>query len=174
MGQAVSAFHLERLLQSPDRRVRLTQARLLTSDLVQKQDVILTGSPHLHPWTSESLPEMNFLFTSGGFRNVKPLPGESAAYMSSDETGYGVISMLTWPAGSRLFLLAGYQRSGSAAAGEFFANPEKMRPLYEKIKAAGGKGPASWEALLKIRIKDSIPVSASVEALRVRSGGSGQ
>jgi hypothetical protein len=177
MGESVAAFHLGRLLQPLHIPVRLTQGRFLTWDQVQKQNLILVGAPQINDWTYRNPGVSNFNVTAHSVTNAKPLPGEQAEYLLRLEPGaepgtaitdYGVINMLISPHGYNMLLLAGGSSAGTAGVGEFFTNPAKMRVVYERIRAAtpGKAFPASWEALIKIDVRDGLPVDCSALAVR--------
>ena len=145
MGEAVAAFNVGRLMQTLQRPVRLTQGRFLNWDHVQKGDLILLGGPKINDWTYHNLFKSNFNFEDRGIENVKPLPSEQKQYMphpgpGSSVTDYGVIRMATSPYGFNMLLMAGCSSAGSAGVGEFFSNPEKMKSVYNRIRAtAPGK-----------------------------------
>lgn len=167
MGEAITAYHLGRLMQSLGRQVRLTQGRFLNWDRVQKQDVVVLGSPNLNEWTAKYYPPASFEVVKGGVRNSKPLPGEQALYESSPDVDYAVASMLTTQSGAKMLVFAGFTSAGTAAVGEFFADPANMKPVYRKVRAAG-PGPLDWELLLRVNVKDAIPIDTSVVSVRAR------
>ena len=180
MGEALAAFHMGRLLQLIHRPVRLMQGRFLTWDQVQKQNLVLLGSPLINDWTYRNAGVSNFNLAKDGIRNVKPLPGEQPAYLPRRESGaepgaaitdYGVIKMLTSPYGYNMLLLAGTTSAGTAGVGEFFTNPAKIRAAYERIRAAvpGKAFPPSWEILVKVDVRDGLPVDCSAVAFRPSS-----
>jgi hypothetical protein len=181
MGEATTAYHLGRLMQFLRRPVRLSQGRFLNWDQVQKQDLIVLGGPQINDWTDQNLGKSNFNFEKGPIENVNRLPGEQKEYWVHAEpsdkpgtglTAYGVIKMLSAPAPSHILLLAGQTSATTAGVGEFFTAPEKMRPVYERIRAAtpDKRVPLNWEVLVKISIRDGLPVETSVEALRPAPG----
>ena len=81
---------------------------------------------------------------------------------------YGAIRMLTSPYGFSTLVIAGIGSAGTAGAGQFFSTPEKMKPVYDRIRAAvpGGTFPANWEVLLRIVIRDELPIQTTAIALR--------
>jgi hypothetical protein len=177
IGEAVAAFHLGRLMQLLDRRVRMTQGRFLSWDHVQKQDLILVGGPQSNDWTYQNDAKSNFSFGFLCVENLKPLPGEQARYemqrgrdarLGGTMTDYAVIKMLTSPYGFKTLLLAGMSSAGTAGAGQFLAAPEKMRSVYDRVRmaAAGKPFPSNWEVLIKVAVRDSLPVETSAIAFR--------
>ncbi len=181
MGEAVAAIQVDRLMRSLHRPLRVSQGRFLNWEHVPKQDLILLGAPQINDWTYHNVFASNFNPEFRRIENVKPLPGEQKQYRihleptsnsGKDLTDYGVIKMLTSPYGFRMLLVFGMNSAGTAGAGEFFANPEKMKPVYDRIRAAiaGRSFPQSWEVLLKIDVRDCVPVNTSAIAVRPAQG----
>ena len=173
MGEAVAAFNVGRLMQTLQRPVRLTQGRFLNWDHVQKGDLILLGGPKINDWTYHNIFKSNFNFEDRGIENVKPLSGEQKQYMphagpGSSVTDYGVIQMATSPYGFNMLLMAGCSSAGSAGVGEFFSNSEKMKSVYNRIRAvAPSKAfPTNWEVLVQVNVRDALPVETVAIALR--------
>jgi len=172
MGEAVTAYYVGRLMQSLQRPVRLTQGRFLSWDHVQKGDLILLGGPQINDWTYQNIVKSNFNFSGDGIENVKPLPGEQKQYLPhanpGDVTDYGVIRMAASPYGFNMLLMAGCSSAGTAGVGEFFSSPEKMRAVHSRIRAAapGQPFPANWEVLIRVNVRDALPVETSAIALR--------
>ncbi|HLN04339.1 MAG TPA: hypothetical protein VK335_33940 [Bryobacteraceae bacterium] len=172
MGEAVTAFYIGRLMQSLQRPVRLTQGRFLSWDHVQKGDLILLGGPQINDWTYQNIVKANFNFDENGVENLKPLPGEQQAYVPHANPGavtdYGVIRMAASPYGFNMLLMAGCSSAGTAGVGEFFSNPEKMKFVYNRMRAAapGKPFPANWEILVQVNVRDALPVESSAIALR--------
>ena len=167
IGEAIAAFHLGRLMNLLGRRVRLTQGRFLNWDHIAKQDLILLGGPHSNDWSYESDTQSNFSIASNSIVNAKPLRGEQAIYSSDQSTDYALIQKLTTPYQFQVLLLAGISNAGTAAAGEFVSDPEKMKVVHKELRvAAGKKFPTSWEILLKVAVRDGLPLDASVVSLR--------
>lgn len=177
MGEAVAAFHVGRLMQFLQRPVRLTQGRFLSWDHVQKGDLILLGGPQINDWTYQNVASPNFNFDADGIVNVKPLANEQKTYSPHAEPGskpnaaltdYGVIEMVSSMHGFKMLLLAGCTSAGTAGVGEFFASPEKMRAVYNRIRAAtpGKAFPSNWEVLVQVNVRDALAVDSSAIALR--------
>ncbi len=70
--------------------------------------------------------------------------------------------------GSRVLRLAGRAVSGTHGAGDFFVNPEKMKPVYERLRATNPKGafPSNWEVLIRVDVRENIPVETSLVTYR--------
>lgn len=174
IGEAACAYNLGRSMQSMNRSVRLTEGRFLNWDAAKQQHLIVLGSPAINNWTHENVSTPNFIFVERGIRNVAPRSGEEKEYWTKEDPAirvsvdYGVISMSTSASGSRVLTLAGRAVSGTHGAGDFFVNPEKMKPVYERLKATNPKGafPSNWEVLIRVDVRENIPVDASFVTCR--------
>jgi hypothetical protein len=73
------------------------------------------------------------------------------------------------PSGSRMLVLAGLTSTGTAGVGDFFVDPNQMKPVFDKLKAASPKGsiPANWQVLVRITARDDVPLNVSLVTLRV-------
>ncbi len=177
MGEAVAAFHVGRLMQYLRRPVGLTQGRFLSWDRVQKQNLILLGAPQVNDWTFQNIAKANFNNDLHGIQNAAPLPGEEKVYVTRKDprsaggtalTDHAVIQMLSLPNGVNILLLAGTTSVATAGAGEFFASPDKMKPAYDRLRgaSAGGGFPSKWEVLIKMNVRDGLPLETSAVAFR--------
>ena len=166
IGEAVAAFHVGRLMDLLGRRVHLTQGRFLNWDHVDKQDLILLGGPHSNDWTYEKDAKSNFGIVGNFVVNAKPLPGEQARYAQDSNVDYALIQKLTTPYNFETLLLAGLSSAGTAAAGEFIANPNKMNSVYQTLRAGGENIPPDWEVLIRVAVRDGLPLETSVIAVR--------
>lgn len=175
IGEAVSAFHLGQLMQRLHRPARLTQSRFLNWDHVQKQDLVLLGGPGSNDWTYQNDAKSNFLFVRDVVENAKPMPGERSRYLreggftaGTASIEYGVLKMLTSPYGFKTLLFAGVTSAGTAGVGEFFTDPQKIAAVHKRIRAvAPGKAfPTDWEMLIRIAVRDGIPLETSAVAVR--------
>ncbi len=164
MGEASCAFHLARLFQLLNRPVQLSQARFLNWERASKENVIVLGQPLINLWAEKNLSEPNFSYSSTHYNNRHPEPGEQPFYQCEVENrpstagfiDYGLILMQSLPNGNRILTLSGACSYGTLGTGDFFCNPEKMRPVYEELKArsSGGGIPPNYEVLIKILIKE--------------------
>jgi hypothetical protein len=172
IGEAVAAFHVGRLMDLLGRRVRLTQGRFLNWDHIQKQDLVVLGGPFSNDWTYEKDAKSNFSIVGSSVVNANPLPGEQASYPRDSNTDYALILKLNTPYNFQTVLLAGLSSAGTAAAGEFLANPVKMNAIYQMLKDANhGQGfPSDWEVLLKVAVRDELPLETSVVTIRPKLG----
>lgn len=85
---------------------------------------------------------------------------------------YGLIWMTKSPSGSRVLVLAGLSSPGTAGVGEFFCDPDQMRPIYKQLRAKSktGKFPESWQVLLRIDAREDVPITVTPVAMRITGG----
>lgn len=178
IGEATSCFYLGQLMQILRRRLGLTQARFLNWDSVRNQNLIIVGSPDINEWAYQNIAKRNYSIEKPGIRNEKPGPGEQSLYqvVRSPQNGgvlvdYALIWMSTYASGSHLLVLAGCTSPGTAGVGTFFADPDRMRPVYDKLKSGGTKGqfPSDWQVVLKVNIRDNLPIETTYVSHRVYS-----
>jgi len=175
MGEAANAYNIGRIMSLMGRSVRLTQGRFLNWGTAMRENLIVLGNPDINAWTHGNLASSNFVFVMNGIRNSTPLPGEKPVYeISLNSIGhpvedYGLVSMSTSASGSRVLILAGRTSAGTYGTGDFFTNPDKMRIAYEKLSdmTQGKPFPKNWEVLIRIKIRDDIPVDTTLVTVRL-------
>jgi hypothetical protein len=79
--------------------------------------------------------------------------------------------MSTSASGSRVLIIAGRQVAGTHGAGDFFANPEKIRAAYDKFRAihATAPFPSNWEILIRVKVGENIPVETAFVTCRAHN-----
>ena len=175
-GEATAAFGLARLLQATGRGARLTGARFLNWDTVRQEQLVILGAPHESAFVQSTLSAANFTIGYDSIHNAHPLPGEQADYSKLGHGGsledYGLIWMTKSPSGSRVLVLAGLSSSGTAGVGEFFCDPERMEPVFRQLRAGSKTGafPESWQVLLRIEVREFVPVQVTPIAMRITQG----
>lgn len=172
VGEAISAFDIGQLMRHIDRPLRLTQARFLNWGAVRNIHLILLGAPQMSSWVQENLGPSNFTMEHEAITNARPLAGERKVYTRSI-TGnvtddYGLIWMARLGSGLRQLLIAGLTSTGTAGVGDFFCDPDRMRPVYEQLRAASRNGSISsdWQVLLHIHARDNVPIQVNFVSLR--------
>ena len=171
VGGAHSAFVLEGLFNELNRSAQLTEARFLNWKVARDQHLILLGARHMNPWTD--LPNADFQMERTLIRNLRPRAGEQDIYEQKFDgrmlEDYGLIWMSQSPSGSRILALAALTSVGTGGVGDFFADPIQMKPIFEKLKAASRDSimPSNWQVLLRINLRDDVPLHVSFVALRI-------
>ena len=181
MGEAVAAYELGQLMQTLNVRSRLTQARFLNWNQALQENVIVLGLPHATPWTSENISSQFFRETDSGSLVLNgPLTNQPGEYGPEYDaktgtmlTDYGVISKETTSTGSWVLILAGASSFGTYGAGEFLCDPQKMNPVFEKMRSLAGKNeiPQNFLVLVKVKVSENIPVDISYVSALTHSAG---
>jgi len=175
-GEATAAFGLSRLLQATGRSARLTSARFLNWESARQEQLVILGAPHESKFVQNTLSAANFTIGYNSIHNAHPLPGEQGDYSKSHQEGvlkdYGLIWMTKSPSGTRVLVLAGLSSAGTAGVGEFFSDPERMRPVYKQLRAESQTGtfPESWQVLLRIEAREDVPITVNPVAMRITEG----
>lgn len=175
IGEAISAFNLSQLMRSLGRSPRLTESRFLNWRAMRNVHMILLGAPQMSAWTQEGLERANFTMEHDTILNARPLSGERRTYDRSANgkilEDYGLIWMARLPSGSRQLLMAGLTSAGTAGVSEFFCDPDRMRPVYEQLRAASKKRSivSEWQVLLHIHARENVPIQ--INLISLRAGG---
>ncbi len=172
IGDAVSAFNLSQLMRSLGRSPRLTESRFVNWGAMRNVHMILVGTPQMSAWTQEGLEKANFSMEHDAILNARPLAGEPKMYERSVKgktlEDYGLIWMARSLSGSRQLLMAGLTSAGTAGVSDFFCDPDRMRPVYEQLRAASNKEPivSEWQVLLHIHARENVPLQINLVSLR--------
>lgn len=167
MGEAASAYHIGILMERLGLRTRLTQGRFLDWEHARTENLIVLGSPHINDWTLANLSGGDFRFGPGGVYAAGPDGGEPEAYLTSlDASGriaedYGVISLFDLGT-TKALILAGRSSAGTYGVGEFFFDPQKMQLIVDALTPNGKPAPAGWQALIRLKIQEDLPVHADL------------
>jgi hypothetical protein len=167
VGEAQTAFELRKLFDILNRPTRLTEARFLNWEEARNQHLISLGAS-----TQTSGMAADFEIGSGLIHNTHPQPGEPSLYQPRSDGNaaedYGLIWMSQSASGSRMLVLAGLTSTGTAGVGNFFCDPNQMKPIFQKLKRSSPDGsiPANWQVLLRITARDGVALKVSMVALR--------
>ncbi len=177
IGEAADAVKIGSMMTAMGYPVRLTQARFINWEIAARENLIILGNPAFNSWSSNRIAAGNFRIVSNAVLNVAPSPGEDTLYRSTFGSkgdlveDYGLISSSTSASGSRFIILRATMEAGTYGMGEFFTDPKKMWGLYEKLRAmqTGANLPQNWEALIRVRVRDNLPVDEALVAVRLTS-----
>lgn len=173
IGEAKAAFGLARTLEATGRSAELTEERFLNWETARQDPLVILGAPHESKFVQDTLSAANFTIEYDSIHNAHPLAGEQVDYSRSRYgdvlEDYGLIWMTRSPSGTRILVLAGLSSAGTAGVGEFFSDPDRMRPIYQQLRAAAGSKsfPDSWQVLLRIQARQDVPVSVTPVAVRI-------
>lgn len=173
IGEAKAAFGLARTLEATGRSAQLTEERFLNWESARQEPLVILGAPHESKFVQDTLSAANFTIEYDSIHNARPLPGEQADYSRSRDgdvlDDYGLIWMTQSPSGTRILVLAGLSSAGTAGVGEFFSDPDRMKPIYQQLRAAAEANsfPDSWQVLLRIQARQDVPVKVTPVAVRI-------
>lgn len=175
MGDASGCFYLGQLMATLSRPTSVTQSRFLSWESAMRKTLIILGSPHINKWAHGNLPNHDFTIVKMGIRNKNPKEDEPALYPCVwDENGdatsdHGLIWAWRTPSGSRVVVLAGPSSAATGAMAGLFADPDRFRPIYDKVCSSGpsGQSPANWQVLFQVEIRDNLPVQTTYLTHRV-------
>jgi hypothetical protein len=175
----INATQIMRVFGAYGDRLTVRLAREGRYRELQENNLIIIGTAYgSNPWASLFEPKLNF--QSGGqpktdfpvFRNMKPLPGEQAEYVTavrSPNTGdaYGVIALLKHPDHSgRLMLVQGATMEASEAVCTYLLDPAGAATLRSRL-GTGSRGNFQFEALLQTKAVSGTATQTTIVASRL-------
>ena len=183
MGEAISAVHIASLLSKADVRVRTTQSRFLSWDMIRRENLVLLGHNEANRWLDPILEKYPFrLEATDGNKprrivDSQPLPGDPKEYevcYSKDPNGltqeYALVSMIPGVDDRhRLLLINGLNTQATQTASEFLTNPTTLEELVAKLRTAAPqhKGPWHFQILLRAEVHDKVPTKGSLISLKI-------
>lgn len=179
-GTASGAFRLGQFLGPRKPDLLVTQGNQLSMPEVAMNNIVFLG-PTTGNRQVQSLPiDQQIVLEPNGIRNLRPLPGEpafvsdrSAADGKGVEESYALISHLPGLYGNGDFLyLSGNQPASVMAAVKVFTDPMLARALVASLKIPSGTMPRYYQAVLRVRSMDEMPVDISTVFHRELSAAS--
>jgi hypothetical protein len=168
-GTASGAFRLGQFLGPRKPDLLVTQGNQLSMPEVAMNNIVFLG-PTTGNRQMQSLPlDQQIVLEPNGIRNLRPQPGEpafvsdrSAADGKGVEESYALISHLPGLYGNGDFLyLSGNQAASVMAAVQVFTDPMLARALVASLKIPSGTMPRYYQAVLRVRSMDEMPVDIS-------------
>jgi hypothetical protein len=159
-------------------RVAVRYARHMNIRDFNSGNFILIGSRHGVPWVELFEPSFNFHFERVGkeqrfgFRNLRPLKGESVMYTSAAPTNgpqetYATISMLPNLADNgSVLMLAGVTMEATEAAGEFSMSNDFSQVIAKVLDTSPTQKLPRFQILLKVASMAGAPRKVEVVAWR--------
>ena len=161
---------LSKLLQfypSSAGRIEVRHARhMLTRDF-KTGNAIITGSVWSNPWAALFDSGLNFQFERHRIVNLKPAPGEAAAYEVHDRTHWSRIALVhNLSANGWVLLIAGLGFEGTEGAGEFLLRPESVAEVRRVLGTAPSDPLPSFELVLETTATEGTAYSPRIDAWR--------
>jgi hypothetical protein len=179
-GEVVAVHELDSVFTALRWPLRIKRGRLLTFDDAQNSDLIFVGSPseNLSLRDLPSTKEFAFALSKEPGRagdllieNLHPESGEPGAFLANPGMpvvlDYAVVGLLQNDRRDVL-VLAGTTTLGTQAAAEFVCNPSRLRELTTRVAGAPERDIQPFEAVLRVKVSQGVPVQSQVVALRTR------
>jgi hypothetical protein len=167
-GDVYSIHELTRLFDLFHWDLTVQSGALLSWATAEHADLIFIGRPEQNPALYElpRLREFYFKYNEG-IINAHPQPGEKDSYPYSYDYDYAVIAFVPGihPQENTL-ILAGDTTWGSQAAVECMTTDRCVSDLLNKLQVRQGQNVPYFEALLKVKINNNVPVWNTVIAIR--------
>jgi hypothetical protein len=167
----VHAVHLlTRLFGRYHWDLNLVSGALLSWDTAKEANLVFIGRPEQNP-ALHQLPLLHDFYFKyhSGIINAHPQPGESPSYHYSEalDYDYAIIAFIPgFDSQANTLVLAGNTTWGSQAAAECVTKNSCVESLLTRL-GVGKRGPIPYfEAVLKVRINNDIPVWSTVVAVR--------
>jgi len=176
-GDAEAAFEVARTLGARQSELSVARSNELTWQQLADNNVISLGPPRFFEDQLRGLSkELEFTMNNKGITNLHPRPGEPLNLHDSYSSIQDV-QVNTVPDEGEIYVLItstpgplgkGEVRSfncnhnpGLYAAMQWFTNPQFARILVDKLKAPSGEVPRSFQLVLDVQFKDSVPTQVS-------------
>jgi len=181
VGEVLGIHELDRVFALLHHGLRVKRGRLLSLDDAQNNDLIFVGSPSENLSLREIPTTQDFVFqpmTSGPRKgdlsivNVHAKPGEGKYFLASEiplTEDYAVIGLMPGLNPARwVMLLAGITTMGTQAAVEYVSHPNTVESLLSRIGHPVSGKIVPFEAILRVRISQGVPVQSEIVAFRLR------
>ncbi len=182
MGEALGAVAMADLFARSGIPVQATQSRFLNWEDFRNQNLVLLGHDEANRWLDPILKQLPFRLGSTKadrprrIINETPRAGELPEYRIQFSTrelpseDYALISMIKGiDHQHELLLLNGLNTEGTQSAVEYLTNPATAQQLVSALRKAAPshRGPWRFQCVLQTEVRDKVPTSASLIALRV-------
>jgi hypothetical protein len=180
VGEVFAVRDLDHIFGLLKRKLRVKRSGLFTLDDAKNNDLIFLGSPAENLTLREIPSTHDFIFqrVSSGPRkgdmaifNVHPQPGETLTFLPPPSRpltqDFSIVALVRGlnPARSTL-ILAGITTVGTQAATEFVCQPDTVRELLRQLGASNASDVGLFEAVLRVEVKQDVPVETKIVALR--------
>jgi hypothetical protein len=159
------------------RPVRIKRGRLLTWDDARQQNLVFVGGPAVNLQLGElpDLQRFQFITTSNGtflrdsfIKDARAGASQPGQYGHSSRPytyDHAVIARMWLASNRKMLLLAGTTTVGTQAAADFVVHEETLQLLLAALKVQPPNAVPPFEALLKVKVSDGVPVHSQVLAV---------
>ena len=171
VGEAESAFELERMLLPRGRDLGVRASNSLTWEDIMRNNMIFLGPPKYNQQTLDLPMARDFEISHSRVQNLRPAPGEPQSFDERWDTsrthleeGHALISRL--PGLHRtgvMLILAGSSTESTRAAAEYVTRPEYVSAFVRRMREKGGI-PQWFQAVVRARYKSQTPIAIEMVA----------
>jgi len=181
IGEVMGVEELEGLFLRMGRQFQTKRSGLFTVDDARKNNLIFVGSSTENLTLGELPHNSGFVFKRlqagpddwvQGVVDLRPRAGESSEYFPTPESrrlemDYAVIMLTHGLDRTRWTLvLAGGSTVGTQAAVDFACDPESVKDLLHRLNIELGSSMTPFEALLRVRIANDVPLTTELVKFR--------
>src|SRR6266849_7457915 len=185
VGEVLAIHQLDRVFGLLNRELRVKRGALFSLDDVRNNDLIFIGSPAENLTLLEIPGTHEFVFhrVNSGPRtgdmeviNVHPAAGESQSSMASPSSQsvseeYAVVGLEPGlDPGHSMLILAGTTTVGTQAAAEYVCREDSLAELLQRLGVSKPGDLKPFEALLRVKVTQGVPVKTDLVALRKGNG----
>ena len=182
VGEVMGMHKLDEDFKALHLKIQPKRGSFFTFDDAEGENLIFLGSP-LTNLPLQELPTTDFVFRvvksdSGKSRlaivNDHPMPGEPRQFLSTPEmlpteSDYAIVALIPGISSAKhILLLAGMTTFGTEAAAEFVSREESLRSLLPHLRISKDGNIQPFEALIKVTIKDEVPIKEQIVAVHHR------
>jgi hypothetical protein len=182
VGEVMGVLELERQFQQFGRQFQIKQGALFTLDDARHSNLIFVGSPTENLTLGEIPNTREFVFRhlpSGPNRwndaivDLHPRFGENGIFLRTPRTrpmemDYAVIALTHGLDRSRwTLILAGISTIGTQGAVDYVCDKSSLQELLRRLNAASGRDLKPFEALLRVKVKNDVPLETELVAVHM-------
>jgi len=180
------AQRISEIAQARSRNVKTDNARSLKlADFRTDDSFVILGSPRSNPWSALYEDQLDFAFVYDEnykreiIRNVRPKPGEPAAYIPTAKGGdtgqvFGILAFVrNLNQSGQVLLIAGTTAEATEAAGKLAADAALLSQTLRRYGIDPIGPPCRFEVLLRVRAMAGEPETFEVVTCHRLQGGGG-
>ena len=183
VGEVLAIHELDRVFTLLHHGLRVKRGRLLSLDDAKNNDLIFAGSPSENLTLREFPTSREFVFRrieaeprKGDLAIVKPpIPGKASPVCTLATSGnpltedYAIIALVPgMNQAHSVLVLAGITTLGTQAAVEYVCRDRTVEDLMQKLTGSPTGNLVPFEAVLRVKVRQGVPVSSEVVALHTR------
>jgi len=182
IGEVMGVEELEGLFVRSGRQFQIKRGGLFTLDDARKNNLIFVGSPTENLTLGEVPHSSGFVFRllkTGhddwveGVVDLQPHAGENGEYLPTAvsrpmDLDYAVITLTHGLDRTRwILILAGASTVGTQAATDYVCDSDSVKDLLRRLNIQPGTDMKSFEALLRVKVANDVPLATELVKLRI-------